>query len=225
MPDLLNINITDCQIDPLNFEAFSKLNNLEITEFRRSRVEIDKSYKNTNKNILTHFRELGFYNTFVSGLNRNSFNGFKYLNKLIFDKCEVCDISKDAFYDLNSITYLSIKSTEILDFDFSQILKLKSLRYLVLYDLKTNSKIDYNLFKNLPNLESILFDPWVYKDLDLEAFPKLKKCEVGVPDVEDEEEELIEDAVLLAVLQKLYALKQKKGIEYEVVCPDKVIKN
>lgn len=204
----------------MNFESCSNLDNLERLIFKNTRVNIDKTYniKKNKRNLLTHFRELSFYNSYVSGLNRQTFQGLRFLEKLVFENSEVCDISSDAFYDLQSITHLTIKSTTILDFDFSQIVKLKSLKYLALYDIRTNSKIDYSLLKNLPNLETLLLDASAYRDLDCEGFAKLKRCEVGLRDTE-EYEELEYDAVLVEVLRKLQDLKTRKDFDYMVVCP------
>lgn len=216
LPDLLTINITGCQIKPLYFEAFSKLDDLESLRFIDSRIYVEKSPFKLQPNLLTHFRVLSFYNSFVADLNRNSFYELRFLRKLVFENSEVCNISSNALYDLKRITHLSIISTEILDFDFSQILKLKSLRYLALYDVRTNYKIDYNLFKYLPNLETVLFDPWVYRDLDFDVFPRLNRCLIGVRKVDNSEIREYE-ALLAAVVKKLDALKKKRAIEYAVV--------
>lgn len=196
-------------------EAFSKLEHLESLQIIDSRINVGQSLTKTKPNLLTHFRALSFFNSFVADLIRNSFYELRFLQRLVFENSEVCNVSSNAFYDLKSITHLSIISTEMLDFDFSQILKLKSLRYLALYDVRTNRKIDYNLFKYLPNLETVLFDPWVYNDLDFEVFPRLSRCLIGVREVADSEVREYK-ALLDAVVKKLEELKRKRPIEYAV---------
>lgn len=219
LKDLLSINVTDTQIDPLDFEAFTQLENLEVLQFRNSRINVDKNSKALVENLLTHFRELNFRNSFVADLTRNSFYQLRYLTKLVFDNSEVCNLGKDAFYDLAIITHLAITSTEILDYDFSQILKLKSLKYLALYDVRSNIEINYNLLKYLPNLETVLFDPWVYRNLDLDGFPVLRRCELGLRDDSQEGRDLEYNAVRTEVVTKLDNLKKKKGIDYVIVYP------
>lgn len=215
--DLQTIDITECQINPLTFNAFSNLQNLEKINFINSSIFANQVQPiNRKKGTLTRFKELSFRNTFVSGLNRNTLLDFSCITKLEFINSEVCDILSDVFYDLGSITELTIRSTEILNFDFSQIIKLKSLKRLTLYDIKTNSKIDYNLFRWLPNLETILFDASVYRDLNLDDFPKLNRCEIGLRESEIEIEFEYED-----IVAKLEDLKRRRDIEYLPVCPDK----
>lgn len=222
LKELLSINITDSQIDPLDFEALSKLEDLEVLQFFNSRIYVEKQSKKTTETLLTHFRELRFDNSFVADLNRQSFYQLRYLNKLIFDSSEVCNISRDALYDLKSINHLAITSTEILDYDFSQILKLKSLKYLALYDIRSNIKINYDLLKYLPNLETVLFDPWVYRSLDLEGFPKLSRCLLGINDGDQGRDY---DTVRTEVVTKLEGLKKKKGIDYVIVYPSRRLIN
>lgn len=176
------IRISSCKISPLFFDSFFSLSNLEVLEFSNSRLNIESTTTIATRPYCQHFRELRFLKSVVSGLCRSSFYGLRSLSKLEFEGTEIKSISFDAFDDLQSITYLSIKSSTILDFDFTQILKLKSLKYLAITGIKTNAVIDYSIFKQLPNLEDVLFDSDVYNYLDLKKFPRLKKCGIGYKD-------------------------------------------
>lgn len=108
-----------------------------------------------------------------------------------------------------------MKTSRIPDFDFRQILKLSTLKYLALHDLDTNAEIDYNIFKNLPNLETILFDTMAYEDLDFDAFPNLKTVEVGFG--ETKEAKKLDDNVLFNKIMDRIESFKPKGIQNKFV--------
>lgn len=174
------ISITNSQLDPIYFDSFSICTKLRTIDFNDSRLNIAVSSSGTtNRNPLSDFRELRFLKTNFQTLNRNALYNFRYLDRLEIENSEINCIASDAFYDLQRITYLSIRSSRILDFDYRQILQLKSLKYLAIYGLTTNNKIDYNVFSQLPNLESVYFDIPVYTTLNLNNFPAIKSCNIG----------------------------------------------
>lgn len=204
LSSLQTIYISKSQLSSLYFDSFSTCSNLRIIQFNNSRINVAMSTSSRSFR-LQYFSQLSFQATVVSGLTRNAFYGLRSLTKLEFEFSEITSISFDAFYDLERITYLSIKSCTILDFDFKQILRLKSLKYLALTNIRTNSVINYNQFGNLPNLETIVFDLQVFDSLDIDRFPKLKNCKIGV----DEDVDVNNNPLLNKIQKKL---KLKTGI-------------
>lgn len=164
---------------------------------------------------LPKFERLNFHFATIKGLNKNVLHDLSGLNQLGIDNSEMSGTTSDAFVDLKNITKLSIKTTKITDFDFSQILNLKTLKHLGIHDIETNSNIDYHMFGSLPNLESILFDTLAYRELDFAAFPNLKTVLVGLGDTR-EKSILDDNAVFKAVMDRVEALKSK-GIQSKIV--------
>lgn len=207
------MDFAESQLENLEYDSFSLLKKLVAIGFSKSEVKFEKPLEDDapNRSPLLNFKELQFQLTNVSGLNRDALYDLRFLNKLVFTNCEIHDISSDVFDGLEKITHLEMKTVKIDDFDFSRILQLKSLEYLALHDLDTSSEIDYNIFKALPNLKTILFDTLVYKDLDFDNFSKLKTVEIGVGETK-EDKKLHEDGLFGTIMDRIEAL-QAKGIK------------
>lgn len=194
--------------------AFSTLNQLETIGVDGF-INFEQSDDSVGTTPLPKFQHLNFHFATLKGLNKNVLYDLSSLTRLKIDNSEMSGTTSDAFADLKNITELSIKTTKVSDFDFSQILKLKTLKYLGIHDLETNSTIDFNMFRSLPNLETILFDTLAYRELDFAGFPNLKTVEVGLGDTRDKTI-LNDNDVFHAVMDRVEALKSK-GIESKIV--------
>lgn len=203
------VSVSNCQLNPIYFDSFSTCRRLRTIQFTDSRLNIEVSSRTRYSNPLWDFRELRFLKVNFQTLNRNALYTLRYLNRLEIENSEINSIAFDAFYDLERITYLSIISSKILEFDYRQILRLKSLKYLAIYGLTTNTQIDYNIFSQLPNLESVYFDVPTYNRIDLDNFPTVKKCHIGVHGQKGD------NSGLDNIVNKIK--KKKKTIVYKII--------
>lgn len=193
--------------------AFHPLELLEKLELFRSDVNLEKhTLCNNDINlVLSRFNTLNINDCTVSELNREILYPFKSLKVLRIVNSDVKNITLDVFEDLHSIETLFIKTSNIDPFDPTLILKMTNLKYLGLHDIYTKTKIDYSIFKNLPNLERICFDMLVYKDLDFDDFPKLKIVEFVPHGNTQEYKHYFKETPLVAneITKKIYALSEK----------------
>lgn len=211
------IDIEDSTFDRLHSDSFSTLKSLEYLGYFNTHVNFEApSERNSLERMpLSEFKELRFYLSYVTRLSKDDLRDFSAVEKLVIDNCEIIDFHSDVFDNLVNIKQLIIKSSSLEDFDFTKIVRLKTLKYLALHDVYTNNKIDYNLYKELPNLETILFDTLAYKDLDFENFPSLKLVEVGLGNTQ-ESEKLKPNAVSNPIQTRIESLRAK-GIQNKFV--------
>lgn len=183
---------------------------LERLSIDKSSVNVELSSSAPNRPPLPYFDELNFENSTVTGLSRNALYDLSALRTLRFDYSNITNISSNVFNDLSSITQLLIRSSRIRNFDFSLISRLTSLQYLALHNLQTDRPINYNVFTGLPNLQRVLFDTGVYRQLNFESFSSLKSVEV----VRDDRNQSS-----IAVFNSAIQYLKTKRIQYNVIRP------
>lgn len=165
---------------PLTSDALTSLEELETFATFRSNVNFENFATDNNDDkpgLLPHFKTFHIFDSTISHLNRNVLHPFRTLKVLLIVNTDIKNFSLDVFEDLDNLEKLLIKTSTIKPFDPKKIVKLNTLRYLGLHDIYTQSKIDYNSFKNLPHLETIFFDLLAYRELDFNGFVNLKTIE------------------------------------------------
>lgn len=207
LTNLRFLNFSQTQIDYFACDTLSCLSQLEVVHFESSSVSYERNSAKPNRAPLQYFNDLTYQSSSISGLSSNAIYDLSSLKKLTIDSCDVTDTEPNVFNGLTSITELSISSSTLETFDFSSISNLNSLQYLELYNIQTNTEINYNSFSVLPNLETICFDTNVYSELNFESFTSLKNVQIVTNS----------DKSLTTSVQQTIEKLQSQNIQYSFV--------
>lgn len=224
------MNILDCRLERIAENAFASLINLKSLDIRNSTFPFEiNSFKNCNltaihladmqiklENLLNlkYVEQITFENCHDIAIPTAAFKNFSSLNTLTFDSCRITKIDLDAFDDMKSLSELRFMDCEIGYLDCKSFLKLSSLKFVSFHSNVVNGDIDYEIFKNLPQLENIFFDINVYKDMDFSGYPKLKTVTLGYKDDNDVAEQELQKSIILKL--------EKHNLQYECVLTGKV---
>lgn len=228
IPKLEILNLMNCNIQKVADNSFGNLNNLKSLDVRESTFPIDtntfincklKSIYLSDLEIdleklstLKFLEEITFTNCTFSVISKAAFSDFGLLKSITFSSCKINKINFDAFHDLGHLTELRITECilEFLDTNcFSNLISLKNLSF---HANAINSDINYEVFQNLPSLETILFDLEIYKNLDFQKYCNLKTVEIGYNDETDEE-----------LRNSIISMLTDKKLHYELVFIGKVV--
>lgn len=229
-PKLQIINLMNCKIEKVWDGSFASLKELKSLDIRGTAFSIEintfadcklKSLYLTDLEInlenlsqLKYVEDITFTNCKFSIIKKDVFSSMVSLNTLTFSSCEINIIDVNAFDDISKLVELRFSDCTIDELNCNSFLKLTSLQHLTLQGSTFKQHVNYNIFKNLPLLESIFFDLNVYKDLDFSGYLKLKTVRIGFNDENEETEEDLRKYVISKLNQN--------EINYELVFTGKV---
>ncbi|CAG9821933.1 unnamed protein product [Phaedon cochleariae] len=225
------ITIDECIIQNCSPKAFEQLAKLKALDIRNSEFPVKKNIFEGAKNVESlsisnfHFKDNDDIFSNLSGLlsltlenctfgviEKDMFSGLHTLKYLSINESKIDKISSDCFNDLENLEELGIRDNKIDEFDPKGILKLINLKRLSLHNNETSSEINYEIFQQLPALESFLFDNIIYESLDFSGFKTLKNVEIGFSKEKDD------NTSKTAIFEKLKSM----NIEYQFVFCGKV---
>lgn len=203
MKSLNSLTITTSKL-PLYSDTFDSANTLECLSL--SDVE------DIGPNIfisLQNLEQLTLEKCNLGNVSQETFSGLEKVTYLRISECEISDLSEDAFEPLKNLDMLIVSENKIGNLNWDAFLTLDNVTDLSFCDNSFDSTVNYDIFKKLPKLETIHFEMEVYKDLDFDGFPALKKVNFSMQESND---------LVKMITEKLEA----KNIECEFVLSGKV---
>lgn len=123
-------------------------------------------------------------------LGKDTFSGLDNLSYLFIQNCKITEFTEDTFESLKNLETFYFNGNTLEQFSSKAFLSLVNLKVFGLYNNTVmsdeNPLIDYQLFENLSNLDTINFPEENLRALNFEGFKNLKHVQLIIKQSNDD---------------------------------------